>query len=328
MLIDHSKNMSERTDVCCTCKMLYFSCFSYLSSTKRWENAPLLGSPLVNHQLMTRKWEKAVVGPGRSASAGLFPLARIPPSLPIGWFLQCVYTNQKNKTEQTCWSTSPLPHRPLTKTAPRKTMLTWRIWCLAACEWHWKPINFLSNSSCDCVSSRHQIGLCCFFWTGHNRVNIKKKNNRAATPRQKRLCPNPLAVIGDTSILIESKSFSTGDIWAELSYGTFAHEWYSTVGWIKDRRTPVISRDKTVSEKGRSNLEGPLSLYTIEELSLMLSKAIQYRWGINGLTKTGGDFWQVNSWHFCYMWTLWSGCLMQETCELNLIDGVRVTRLN
>ena len=259
---------------------------------------------------MTRKWEKAVVGPGRSASAGLFPLARIPPSLPIGWFLQCVYTNQKNKTEQTCWSTSPLPHRALTKTAPRKTMLTWRIWCLAACEWHWKPINFLSNSSCDCVSSRHQIGLCCFFWTGHNRVNIKKKNNRAATPRQKRLCPNPLAVIGDTSILIESKSFSTGDIWAELSYGTFAHEWYSTVGWIKDRRTPVISRDKTVSEKGEIKSWGSsITLYYWRvKFDAFKSDTIQMR--KNGMTKTGGIFakWIVDIFAKCELCDLEVWC--------------------
>ena len=32
------------------------------------------------------------------------------------------------------------------------------------------------------------------------------------------------------------------------------------VGWIKDR-TPAILQDKTVPEKGRSNLEGPLSIY-------------------------------------------------------------------
>ena len=324
MLIDHSKNMSERTDVCCTCKMLYFSCFSYLSSTKRWENAPLLVSPVDD-----KKMGKGSGRPRPQCLRRPLPIGQNS-SLPSHWLVSpvCVHKPKKNKTEQTCWSTSPLPHRALTKTAPRKTMLTWRIWCLAACEWHWKPINFLSNSSCDCVSSRHQIGLCCFFWTGHNRVNIKKKNNRAATPRQKRLCPNPLAVIGDTSILIESKSFSTGDIWAELSYGTFAHEWYSTVGWIKDRRTPVISRDKTVSEKGRSNLEGPLSLYTIEELSLMLSKVIQYRWGKMEWRKQGGFFakWLVDIFAKCEL--LWSGSLMQETCELNLMDGVRVTRLN
>ena len=278
---------------------------------------------------MTRKWEKAVVGPGRSASAGLFPLARIPPSLPIGWFLQCVYTNQKNKTEQTCWSTSPLPHRPLTKTAPRKTMLTWRIWCLAACEWHWKPINFLSNSSCDCVSSRHQIGLCCFFWTGHNRVNIKKKNNRAATPRQKRLCPNPLAVIGDTSILIESKSFSTGDIWAELSYGTFAHEWYSRVGWIKDRRLLLEHllnhKIKLFLKRGDQILR--VLYHSVEELILMLSEAILSISEMRNKWKDENNC-QGKSWNFCLMWTLWSESLMQETCELNLMDGVRVTRLN
>ena len=141
-----------------------------------------------------------------------------------------MYTNQKNKSEWPVYE-----HLfSLTKIPQHKILLACRrnsVWFGALpCEWHWKPINFLWKFSCDCVSSRHQIGLRCFFWFGHNRTAGPRVR------RQKGLCPNPSAVIGDTSLLIESKTFSTGDIWAELSYGTFACQWYSMEGWIKERQ--------------------------------------------------------------------------------------------
>ena len=125
------------------------------------------------------------------------------------------------------------------------------------------------------------------------------------------------------------QKFFHRDIWAELSYGTFAHEWYSRVGWIKDRRLLLEHllnhKIKLFLKRGDQILR--VLYHSVEELILMLSEAILSISEMRNKWKDENNC-QGKSWNFCLMWTLWSESLMQETCELNLMDGVRVTRLN